>query len=529
MNVGPCIPVLVIVVASGAAVEGAGVPANSELAVAGICKGVMAELNRLGQGQKLMEYLDIVAASYVDEGTTSALPMGELHSIRLALRRESALADEKTFPEVTPVLFPNLELSLMAIGNCLLNREESNSPVLIVHVTPGKFKCCGEVEREAGILKVVCDLRGAPSIFYNVLITSDGGGVFPRSEEVAKNASPAVKTLYRMSSPVGIRGADLLANAGMTCVGSARYFEAVPSITESVMTRFAGAFFADAVKAVQLELNEFLWAHVFLKPKKSERLDNCEDVVSAARDLRRFVISDGATTASYSAEWARALCRQAMDTPPPVFADLDGTTDGARTKADEDLLRAWWEGALSFWGPEVPWERLIRPSMLNKAKAGTGATHAGIEVLEGTESAGVRYRAWALGDSCIIQFRDNQVLTSRPMARSDHFNHVPMLLMTQSGLVDKYLRHWQNWEATLAPGDLLLMGTDALSEYILKTFENGKGEEVLAWLRELQQASRAEGWRKFEEFVEARRSDGQMKDDDVGLILIELKENDKRA
>jgi hypothetical protein len=115
------------------------------------------------------------------------------------------------------------------------------------------------------------------------------------------------------------------------------------------------------------------------------------------------------------------------------------------------------------------------------------------------------------------------------MARSDHFNHVPMLLMTQSGLVEKYLQHWQNWEATLSPGDLLLMGTDALSEYILKTFENNKGDEVLAWLRELQRDSRAEGWVKFEEFVEARRSDGQMKDDDVGLILIEFKKNGNRA
>ena len=529
MNGGLCIPVLVIVVASNPTVGDDGAPTNASMVADDFFKGVMAELARVGQRENLIEYLDVVAAVYHDEESVENLPVGELKCIRAPLQQEPDQVGGGSTQKVACASFPNLEASLTALGNWMLKREESNSPVLVVHVTLGRFKCCGEVEREAGILKVVCDLRGASSVFYNVLVTNDGGGVFPLPEEVVKNPYPVVKTLYRMSSPVGNRGAELLTQAGLAGAGGSRYFEPVPSVATSVATRFAGVFFADAVKAVNVSLKECLLVHVFLKPKKSERLDNCEDVVSAARDLRRFVIADGATTASYSAEWARALCRQAMDTPPPVFADFDGTTEGSRTKEDEELLRAWWEGALNFFGPEVPWERLTRPSMFNKAKAGTGATHAGIEVLDGTESAGVRYRAWALGDSCIIQFRDNQVLTSRPMAKSDHFSHVPMLLMTQPGLVDTYLRHWQNWEATLAPGDLLLMGTDALSEYILKTFENGKGEEVLAWLRDLQSASRAEGWRKFEEFVEARRSDGQMKDDDVGLILIELKQNGSRA
>jgi len=415
---------------------------------------------------------------------------------------------------------------LTALGKWVMKQEQIGWPILVVHVTRGRIKCSAEEERKAGTVKVACDLRGAPSVFYNILVTADAVSVFPRSSEVAENALPLVKTLYRMSSPMGSRGVELLAGVGSVGVSNSRYFEAVRSVQDSVLIRFAGALFADAIQQRGVAPSDCLTIRAFLMPKERETLDDCEDVVSIHQNQRCFAISDGAGTASYSAEWARALCRQAMDTPPPVFADVERATAEGR-KEDEDRLRGWWESAVNYWGPEVPWERLTsRLTMFNKAREGSGATVAGIEILEGGGQEGVRFRAWALGDTCVIHLRENKVLASRPMAQADQFNCAPLLLMTRPGFIEIYLRHWQSWESTLVPGDIVLMGTDALSKYLLGAFETGAGSDVLSWLRDLQCESRIEGWRKFGEFVEARRREGQMKNDDVAVVLIKLKEDE---
>jgi len=75
------------------------------------------------------------------------------------------------------------------------------------------------------------------------------------------------------------------------------------------------------------------------------------------------------------------------------------------------------------------------------------------------------------------------------------------------------------------PGDLLVLATDALCECILKDFENGEGGEVVCWLTELNSECGRGEWRRFEEFVEARRKDGRMKNDDVGLIVVEARQH----
>jgi len=521
------IPVLAILVESDGAVEGDWTTASAGIEWKPVLWGLIRELAGAGQTEASYEEADFVVAAYRREGTAGHLAESELSCTRLSLRQGSIDGLEGSGQEVACVLFPSLEASLTALGKWVLEREQIDWPVLVVHMTQGRIECSPEEERKAGTVKVACDLRRAPSVFYNILVTADAVSAFPRCEEVAENAPPLVKTLYRMSSPIGIRGVELLARVGSVGESNARYFEAVRSVEDSVVTRFAGVLFADAIKQRGVALNECLTVRAFLMPKERETLDDCEDVVSIHQNRRRFAISDGAGTASYSAEWARALCRQAMDTPPPVFADVEGATTEGRTKEDEDRLRGWWGNALDYWRPEVPWERLVsRLTMVNKAKEGSGATLAGIEILDGGGQEGVRFRAWALGDTCVIHLRNNKVLASRPMVRADQFNNVPLLLLTRPGFVEIYLRHWQSWESTLVPGDILLMGTDALSKYILGALESGAGTGVLAWLRDLLCKSQVQGWHQFEEFVDARRYEEQMKNDDVAIVLIEMKKDE---
>ncbi len=467
--------------------------------------------------QSAVDCVDVVTATYGAGGAEGDVTAGSIRCQRLQVGGDPEQSDEVAKAVGTSSVFSSLETALTALERWILRRDGSGTPVLVIHVTSGGFRCCADVERAAGTLKMACDFRGAPGVFYNLLIGGEATLAFPAKEMIDGGAAGVVKTLYRMASPVGEWGAGLLSCLGITCGPGARFFETVRTFGASLAPRLTALFISESIRDTKGKGGSGITVCAFVAPKEGEVIENCDDVVSIHRSRQRFVVSDGAATASYSAEWARALCRHAVESPPPALGG------GEAAEEDAGRLGQWLERALEYWTPEVPWERLLRPALFNKAKEGSGASLAGVELLEVCAGEGVKWRAWALGDSCVIHLRGNQVVSSKPMDRSAKFSHVPALLMTLPGYEAKYVRFWENWESVLSPGDLLVLGTDALCEYMLGALESGDGAEVVSWLAGLSSGSGGDEWGRFEEFVGARRRDGQMKNDDVGLIIVEAR------
>jgi len=401
-------------------------PAEAASALCGLLNA--ADLARTVLWGAGLPTLDVVSAAYGEGGWTDPDSADGLRSQRLWAVADPGGGGESWGAGVQPV-FSSLEAALAALGAWVLERDEGGAPVLVIHITVGGFKCRADVERAAGVLKMACDFRAAPGVLYNILIDSGTSLAFPPLEVVAAGESDVIKTLYRMASPVGDWGVELMAGVGVTCGPATRFFETVPSFGVSAALRFAATFFSESVRDCGVAAERDIRACAFVAPKEGEVIDKCEDVVSIHRSQRRFAVSDGATTASYSAEWARALCRHAVESPPPPL----GGEGREGTDVEAGLMRGWLERPLEYWHPEVPWERLLRPSLFNKAKEGSGASLAGVEVLEDRDGDGLKFRAWALGDSCVIHFRGSQVISSTPMDSSANFSHVPTLLMTLPG------------------------------------------------------------------------------------------------
>jgi len=424
--------------------------------------------------------------------------------------------------EPPPPAFPNPAAGFVAVADWLLRRGNNCSRVIAIHATAAPGPGSAEIERAAGMLKTAADFCGAPAWLCNLWVTETTGLGFPDEAGIGTEANPVVKSLFRMSSPLGPAGSEILdAATGASCSPAARCFEAAPSLVGGLIARFAAAALKSMCSRNGASSVEEVEIQAFLLPKDGEPIEGCQDALSVQANSGCLAISDGAGTASYSAEWARALCRQAVSRPPrfPPLAEPEAAALSARAAA----LKVWLEVPLRDWSPEVPWERLLRPVMYNKARAGSGATLAGIERIGPSESGGIRFRAWALGDSCVIHARDGTLLSSRPIARAAEFGYDPKLIMTRPGLEAKYAVAWQDWEVTLRAGDWLLLATDAMSEYVLRQFEAGSGEDLLSTFDDLSAKPGPEAWRAFEEFVQTRREQGTLRNDDVGLAVLRWK------
>lgn len=439
----------------------------------------------------------------------------------------------------SPSAFASAAAAFVALADWLLRDAEGGSSLFAIHATYGGGSGSAAIERAAGLLKTALDFRGAPGWLGNLWLTQSSRFSFPNEDAMAADARPLVKSLFRMSSPLGETGRRAL---GVTAADpSARCLEAGPALAGSVLARSALAYLASVPAQDSAEGVE---VRTFLLPKEGEELEECQDVLSVHANGRRVVISDGAGTASYSAEWARALCRRAVLDPPPAGVRCEpatvqagpgeGPKDSVTSPGDTlagtssmalqaTALRDWLDAAVKDWSPEVPWERLLRPAMHNKAKAGSGATLAGVEFVDGAESGGIRFRAWALGDSCVIHLRAGALLSSRPIARAAEFGYDPKLLMTRPGFEEKYVQAWQSWEASLEPGDWLMLATDALCEYVLRECETGVTAGLLGLFGGLLSQPGPQAWRRFEEFVRAARFGAGLRNDDVALALLRMR------
>jgi hypothetical protein len=245
--------------------------------------------------------------------------------------------------------------------------------------------------------------------------------------------------------------------------------------------------------------------HVFWMPKAGNALAEYEDAFWP-RDKNvcdsapmRLAVADGATETSYSGLWARLL----------VAAYGRGRLAGEDWEIELRRIRGVWRRAVGK--KPLPWyaEEKLRSGAYSSLLGLTLFPPSTPKALEGT------WHATAVGDSCLIQVRGDEMLSSFPLSRSEEFNSRPRLvssLESQNGLEIEPVSISGSWNR----GDTFLLMTDALAAWCLRGAE--LGVVVFAQLRSIETQS------QFESFVielrAASDADGlpRMKNDDVTLV-----------
>jgi hypothetical protein len=230
---------------------------------------------------------------------------------------------------------------------------------------------------------------------------------------------------------------------------------------------------------------------------------SCEDYSDFSIDNGLFVAADGAGTAIFANIWAKHLVEHFLKSP---------------LMSENPFEVEWWiRQAQSTFTAKVP---LVQDwNAQQKAQAdGSQSTLATMRVSEVAELT-VKAEFLVFGDSCIIVGSPtSQTIESFPLEQPEDFDARPVCIPS---LLKKFNRDFnicQIRKKTLQLQDIVIIATDAVACWII----SGKNRPGGQWaaFKEVAEKKPEQEWKAF---VQARRNDNTLVDDDSTALVIELK------
>lgn len=172
-------------------------------------------------------------------------------------------------------------------------------------------------------------------------------------------------------------------------------------------------------------------------------------------------LSDGATEAIYSRQWAQALVAAAEPDWPGL--------------SDEELANRLSSLRKSFSpfppGKDIPW--FARDKFRLQGSQATLLV-ASIE----PNGSGYSIKALAVGDSGLFLFRKSGTIAAFPALKSADVGVNPALITSLARPATRVER----WSGRMEAGDLFVLATDAVEKWLLELLEEDRGEEFLGFL-----------------------------------------------
>jgi hypothetical protein len=125
-----------------------------------------------------------------------------------------------------------------------------------------------------------------------------------------------------------------------------------------------------------------------------------------------------------------------------------------------------------------------------------------------------RWRALAIGDSCLFLVRSGKVERAFPLVRAAEFSNRPVLLSSVARANQRVWDEVRVDEGELQGKDQLLLMTDALAQWFLVEAEMGR--------RPWAALARAVTQESFAAFVDMLRASGALRNDDTTLVRLEV-------
>ena len=239
--------------------------------------------------------------------------------------------------------------------------------------------------------------------------------------------------------------------------------------------------------------------HVIHSPKLGCSEQEYEDAfyipfekMPANIDYCKIAIADGATESSFAKEWAEILTEG--------FSEHSFSKDDIHTTLTE--LRRIWKTKINENG--LPWYAQ------EKLQSGAFAAFLGLEI----DFIKKKWQSLAVGDCCIFLVRDEELLISSPIEKYEDFGNNPYAISSNPTQNIDIEKHFISEECDFKQGDMLILASDAIAAWVLKSIT--EGERV--WETIIDRFENED----FEVWLNEQRTNKQIKNDDTTLILIEF-------
>jgi hypothetical protein len=212
-----------------------------------------------------------------------------------------------------------------------------------------------------------------------------------------------------------------------------------------------------------------------------------------------LAIADGATESIFAKEWANLLVEQFRDS---ASADLDTLR--------KNVIQA-----------SRIWKRIVKRRSMpwyaeEKAKQGAFCTFLGLKISQISSLLG-EVNAIGLGDCCLFQIRNRDLITSFPFMRPENFGNTPALLSSDLKYNEQVWPLVRICRGLWRVGDTFLLMTDALAQWFMAEVIDGQEP----W-NVVSSFAEDENNRSFNEWISDLRKSKLMKNDDVTLLVLKV-------
>jgi len=245
-------------------------------------------------------------------------------------------------------------------------------------------------------------------------------------------------------------------------------------------------------------------ARPYWLPKGGNPSEDYEDAYwpegQVDREVGRFrcAVADGAAETSFSRLWAQML----------VCAWGRGHL-GRRhfhTKIPE-LQRQW---LAEVTARPLPWYAE------EKLRSGAFAALVGLHIADGRQANGNAWHALAVGDACLFQFREGELITSCPLTQADQFGIRPWLLSSNGGQDDEVVDYYHMPSGRWRTGDTFYLMTDALACWYLTAPADETDLDIVTARDDPRAAATFSAW------ICSLRDSGGLRNDDITLLRVDV-------
>ncbi|MFF1692956.1 hypothetical protein ACFVXC_04930 [Streptomyces sp. NPDC058257] len=231
-------------------------------------------------------------------------------------------------------------------------------------------------------------------------------------------------------------------------------------------------------------------------------------------------VCDGATESALAKDWARLLSRAAAECAMERPDLLGG---GAAFEDFASSAVSQWEPWLGQYTQARHDEgRPLKWYEHTKMAEGAYATLLTVRVdpVAASDSGPAeptwRWRAAALGDSCLFHLHNDQLVQAFPVSTAEEFGLTPDLFGSRNHDVALLARRTCFTEGRCGPGDRLLLMTDALAAWLLSVSDQ---EDAV---NQLLEYAGPDDLDKFKNWLSGLRERRQLRNDDVALVRIDF-------